>query len=108
MGLGLLYVPCAGPVLTVISVVGASHRFSAGALVLTGAFAVGVGLPLLALALAGQRSGERRRASRLVGGSPRAPHSLHAAGTTAQSAHDDPPHARSRCAGLLLHFRLAA
>jgi cytochrome c biogenesis protein CcdA len=55
MGLGLLYVPCAGPVLTVISVVGASHQFSVGALVLTGAFAVGVGLPLLAMALAESR-----------------------------------------------------
>jgi cytochrome c biogenesis protein CcdA/thiol-disulfide isomerase/thioredoxin len=59
MGLGLLYVPCAGPVLTVISVVGASHQFSAEALVLTGAFAVGVGLPLLALALAGESLGRR-------------------------------------------------
>ena len=43
MGLGLLYVPCAGSVLAVISVVGASHQFSAGALVLTAAFGVGVG-----------------------------------------------------------------
>jgi thiol-disulfide isomerase/thioredoxin len=59
MGLGLLYVPCAGPVLTVISVVGASHQFSAGALVLAGAFAVGVGLPLLAMALAGESLGQR-------------------------------------------------
>ena len=51
MGLGLLYVPCAGSVLAVISVVGASHQFSAGALVLTAAFGVGVGLPLLMLGL---------------------------------------------------------
>jgi len=57
MRLGLLYVSCAGPVLTVISVVGASHQFSAGALVLTGTFAVGVGLPLLALALTGESLG---------------------------------------------------
>jgi thiol-disulfide isomerase/thioredoxin len=54
-----LYVPCAGPVLAVVSVVGASHQFSAGALVLTAAFGVGVGLPLLVLALAGESLGRR-------------------------------------------------
>ncbi|MDT5273891.1 MAG: hypothetical protein QOG95_823 [Mycobacterium sp.] len=59
MGLGLLYVPCAGPVLAVVSVVGASHQFSAGVLVLTAAFGVGIGLPLLVLALAGESLGRR-------------------------------------------------
>jgi cytochrome c biogenesis protein CcdA/thiol-disulfide isomerase/thioredoxin len=53
LGLGLLFVPCAGPVLATIAVIGANHAFSAGALALTAAFAVGCGVPLLVLAVAG-------------------------------------------------------
>ncbi|MFI9387286.1 cytochrome c biogenesis protein DipZ [Kutzneria sp. NPDC052558] len=53
LGLGLLFVPCAGPVLATIAVIGANHTFSAGALALTAAFAVGCGVPLLVLAVAG-------------------------------------------------------
>ena len=59
LGLGLLFVPCAGPVLAAIAVVGASHRVGLDALVLTAAFGVGVGLPLLVLALAGDAIGRR-------------------------------------------------
>lgn len=55
LGLGLLFVPCAGPVLAAIAVVGASGQVSSGAVVLTAGFAIGVGLPLLALALAGDK-----------------------------------------------------
>jgi cytochrome c biogenesis protein CcdA/thiol-disulfide isomerase/thioredoxin len=68
LGLGLLFVPCAGPVLATIAVVGASQQISAGALVLTAAFGVGVGLPLLVLARAGEaitrRTGVLRRHAR--------------------------------------------
>jgi cytochrome c biogenesis protein CcdA/thiol-disulfide isomerase/thioredoxin len=68
LGLGLLFVPCAGPVLATIAVVGASHQFGAGALVLTAAFGLGVGLPLLVLARAGdaiaRRTGVLRRHAR--------------------------------------------
>ena len=53
LGLGLLFVPCAGPVLATIAVVGATHRVGFDAVVLTAAFGVGVGIPLLVLALAG-------------------------------------------------------
>ncbi|HEY1967902.1 MAG TPA: cytochrome c biogenesis protein DipZ, partial [Pseudonocardia sp.] len=53
LGLGLLFVPCAGPVLAAIAVIGASHRFSVDGLVLTAAFGIGAGLPLLVLAVAG-------------------------------------------------------
>jgi cytochrome c biogenesis protein CcdA/thiol-disulfide isomerase/thioredoxin len=53
LGLGLLFVPCAGPVLATIAVIGANHTFSAGALALTAAFAIGCGVPLLVLAVAG-------------------------------------------------------
>jgi cytochrome c biogenesis protein CcdA/thiol-disulfide isomerase/thioredoxin len=75
LGLGLLYVPCAGPVLATIAVVGATHKIGFGALVLTAAFGIGVGVPLLVLAVAGdaiaRRTGVlRRRAQpiRIVGG----------------------------------------
>jgi cytochrome c biogenesis protein CcdA/thiol-disulfide isomerase/thioredoxin len=68
LGLGLLFVPCAGPVLAAIAVVGAAHQVGLGVLLLTASFGVGVGLPLLALALAGQaltqRTGAVRRHAR--------------------------------------------
>jgi cytochrome c biogenesis protein CcdA/thiol-disulfide isomerase/thioredoxin len=53
LGLGLLFVPCAGPVLAAIVVVGATHHIGLDSVVLTAAFGVGVGVPLLVLALAG-------------------------------------------------------
>jgi cytochrome c biogenesis protein CcdA/thiol-disulfide isomerase/thioredoxin len=52
LGMGLLFAPCAGPVLATIAVVGATHRFGLHTVALTFAFAVGAALPLLALALA--------------------------------------------------------
>jgi cytochrome c biogenesis protein CcdA/thiol-disulfide isomerase/thioredoxin len=75
LALGLLYVPCAGPILAAITVVGATHRVGLTAVFVTAAFAVGTAVPLLAVALAGgqlsQRlSALRRRApqARIVGG----------------------------------------
>jgi cytochrome c biogenesis protein CcdA/thiol-disulfide isomerase/thioredoxin len=59
LALGLVFVPCAGPVLAAIAVVGATHRVGVGAFVLTFAFAVGIGLPLLAFALAGEQVSRR-------------------------------------------------
>ncbi|HEY0227304.1 MAG TPA: cytochrome c biogenesis protein DipZ [Mycobacterium sp.] len=64
LALGVLYVPCAGPVLAAIVVAGATATISAGLVVLTGAFAVGAALPLLFFALAGQRVAERVKAFR--------------------------------------------
>ena len=75
LALGVLYVPCAGPILAAITVVGATHRVGLTAVVLTAAFAVGTAVPLLAVAVAGgQLAGRagvlRRHASRVrqVGG----------------------------------------
>ena len=75
LGLGLLYVPCAGPVLATIAVVGATHHVGLGAVLLTISFGIGAGVPLLAIALAGdaivRRTGilrQRARAVRLTGG----------------------------------------
>ena len=53
LAVGVLYVPCAGPVLAAIAVVGATHRVGLTAVILTAAFAVGTAVPLLAVAAAG-------------------------------------------------------
>ena len=59
LALGLVYVPCAGPVLAAIAVVGATHRVGLSAFLLTLFFAIGIALPLLAFALAGEQAGRR-------------------------------------------------
>ncbi|GGK09925.1 protein DipZ [Pilimelia anulata] len=64
LGLGLLYVPCAGPVLAAITVAGATGRIGPDTVALTLAFAVGAALPLLGFALAGARLADRVRAFR--------------------------------------------
>lgn len=53
LGVGTLYVPCAGPVLAAISIAGTTGYVSGGIAVLTVAFSVGVSVPLFAFALAG-------------------------------------------------------
>ncbi|MGH9007584.1 MAG: cytochrome c biogenesis protein/redoxin, partial [Acidimicrobiales bacterium] len=53
LGLGLLFVPCAGPILAAITVVGATHRVGVTAVFLTVAFALGAAVPLLVVAVAG-------------------------------------------------------
>src|SRR3984885_1260432 len=55
LALGVLYVPCAGPILAAITVVGATHRVGLTAVILTAAFAVGTAVPLLAVAVAGSQ-----------------------------------------------------
>jgi cytochrome c biogenesis protein CcdA len=55
LALGVLYVPCAGPVLAAITVIGATHRVGLTAVILTAAFAVGTAVPLLAVAAAGSQ-----------------------------------------------------
>jgi cytochrome c biogenesis protein CcdA/thiol-disulfide isomerase/thioredoxin len=64
LALGVLYVPCAGPVLAAIVVAGATARIGADTVVLTCSFAVGAALPLLFFALAGQRVTTRVNAFR--------------------------------------------
>jgi cytochrome c biogenesis protein CcdA/thiol-disulfide isomerase/thioredoxin len=55
LALGVLYVPCAGPVLAAIVVAGATAHIGVPVVVLTVAFALGAAVPLLFFALAGQR-----------------------------------------------------
>jgi cytochrome c biogenesis protein CcdA/thiol-disulfide isomerase/thioredoxin len=55
-GLGLVFVPCAGPVLSAISTVVASHRVGFTAVFITLAYSVGAGIPLLVLALLSRKA----------------------------------------------------
>ena len=75
LGLGALFVPCAGPVLAAISVVGATRKVSFEAVLLTLLFSAGAAVPLLFVAVAGERltsrvQSLRRRAPamRMAGG----------------------------------------
>jgi cytochrome c biogenesis protein CcdA/thiol-disulfide isomerase/thioredoxin len=62
--LGLVFVPCAGPVLGVIATSAASLEFGVRTLVLTAAYAVGIAVPMLAIAIGGQRAVARTKAFR--------------------------------------------
>ena len=54
--LGLVFVPCAGPVLAAVTVIAANREVGVDGLLLTLAYALGAALPMLAIALAGQRA----------------------------------------------------
>lgn len=64
ISLGLLFVPCAGPVLAAITVVSANHHIGLSAVILTVSFALGVAVPLLLFAIAGQRLAGRMKVVR--------------------------------------------
>ena len=55
VSLGLLFTPCAGPVIAAVSTVAATERFSLGAVLVTLAYALGAGLVLLGVAIAARR-----------------------------------------------------
>jgi cytochrome c biogenesis protein CcdA/thiol-disulfide isomerase/thioredoxin len=55
--LGLVMVPCAGPVLAAVAVVAASREVGIETLLLTLAYSLGHAVPLLAFAIGGQRAG---------------------------------------------------
>src|SRR5215212_1997202 len=61
--LGLVFVPCAGPVLAAITVVAANEELGARTFAITIAYAVGAALPMLAIALGGLRVAQRTRAA---------------------------------------------
>lgn len=64
LGLGTLYVPCAGPILAAITVAGATGHVGLRTVVLTVAFATGAALPLLIFAAAGANIRQRINAYR--------------------------------------------
>jgi cytochrome c biogenesis protein CcdA/thiol-disulfide isomerase/thioredoxin len=55
LSLGLVFVPCAGPVLTAVTVVAAAHRAGLDTVFLTFANALGAAVPRLLIAIGGQR-----------------------------------------------------
>jgi cytochrome c biogenesis protein CcdA/thiol-disulfide isomerase/thioredoxin len=66
LSLGVLFTPCAGPIIAAIATLAATERFSVGTVLITLSYALGHGLVLLAFALAARRGlelgGLRRRA----------------------------------------------
>jgi cytochrome c biogenesis protein CcdA/thiol-disulfide isomerase/thioredoxin len=61
LSLGTVFVPCAGPVLATISVLGATHKTNFETVLLSLFFALGVSVPLLFIALLGDQLIERNR-----------------------------------------------
>ncbi|MEJ7568134.1 MAG: cytochrome c biogenesis protein DipZ [Gaiellaceae bacterium] len=66
VSLGLVFVPCAGPVLAAVTVIAAQRDVGLDGVVLTLAYAVGAAVPMLAIAFAGQRAARRLRARATV------------------------------------------
>jgi cytochrome c biogenesis protein CcdA/thiol-disulfide isomerase/thioredoxin len=64
LSLGLVFVPCAGPVLATVSVLAAEHRVGLRLVLLTLFYAAGAGAVLLLVALGGQRATRRLRQTR--------------------------------------------
>jgi cytochrome c biogenesis protein CcdA/thiol-disulfide isomerase/thioredoxin len=62
LSLGLVFVPCAGPVLAYITVAAASQDVDAKAVLLTVAYATGAAVPMLLIALGGRRVATSLRA----------------------------------------------
>jgi cytochrome c biogenesis protein CcdA/thiol-disulfide isomerase/thioredoxin len=64
VSLGLVFVPCAGPVLATVSVLSAQHHVGLRLVLLTLFYAAGAGSVLLLVALGGQRATRRLRQTR--------------------------------------------
>jgi cytochrome c biogenesis protein CcdA/thiol-disulfide isomerase/thioredoxin len=64
LSLGLVFVPCAGPVLATVTVLAAEHRVGLQLVLLTLFYATGAGVVLLLVALGGQRLTARLRRTR--------------------------------------------
>jgi cytochrome c biogenesis protein CcdA/thiol-disulfide isomerase/thioredoxin len=64
LALGLVFVPCAGPILASITVLAATNGLSWSLVALTLSFAAGVAIPLLGFGVAGQAIGSRIKAVR--------------------------------------------
>jgi len=64
LALGLVFVPCAGPILASITVLAATNGVSWGLIALTLSFSAGIAIPLLLFGVAGQSIGKRIKAVR--------------------------------------------
>jgi cytochrome c biogenesis protein CcdA/thiol-disulfide isomerase/thioredoxin len=65
VSLGLVFVPCAGPVLATVSVLAAQHKIGLRLVLLTLFYAAGAGVVLLLVAIGGQRVSRRLRTTRV-------------------------------------------
>lgn len=65
LSLGLVFVPCAGPVLATVSVLAAQHRIGLQLVLLTLFYSAGAALVLLLVALGGRRATRRLRQTRV-------------------------------------------
>lgn len=59
--LGLVWAPCAGPILAGVTTLVATNRLSAAAVAVTASYAIGAGVPMLAIAYGGRRAVSRIR-----------------------------------------------
>jgi cytochrome c biogenesis protein CcdA/thiol-disulfide isomerase/thioredoxin len=66
VSLGLVFVPCAGPVLATVTVLAAQNRIGLDTVMLTLAYSIGAGLPMLLIAIGGQRVARRFRSSATI------------------------------------------
>ena len=57
LSVGLVFVPCAGPVLAAVTALAASGEITFRIVLVTAAYAIGAALPMLAIAIGGQRLG---------------------------------------------------
>jgi cytochrome c biogenesis protein CcdA/thiol-disulfide isomerase/thioredoxin len=64
LSVGLVFVPCAGPVLAAVTALAASGEITFRIVLVTGAYAIGAALPMLAIAIGGQRLGSGMRVVR--------------------------------------------
>ncbi len=55
VSVGLVFVPCAGPVLAAVTALAASGEIGVRIVLVTGAYAIGAAVPMLAIAIGGQR-----------------------------------------------------
>lgn len=61
VALGLVWAPCAGPVLATIAVLASTQMLSLGAIEVTAAYTAGLGIPLFLFSFAGQQFFEKAR-----------------------------------------------
>jgi cytochrome c biogenesis protein CcdA/thiol-disulfide isomerase/thioredoxin len=66
VALGLVFVPCAGPVLAAVTVIAARRDIGLDTFLLTLSYALGAALPMLAIAFAGARAARPFRANALL------------------------------------------
>jgi cytochrome c biogenesis protein CcdA/thiol-disulfide isomerase/thioredoxin len=64
LSVGLVFVPCAGPVLAAVTALAASGEVTFRIVLVTAAYAIGAALPMLAIAIGGQRLGSGMRVVR--------------------------------------------